>query len=67
LNQSKDELEECIRNQDFSKAAELKTTVSELESEKSALLEAGESQVEEIRTEKVGWQIGKIFPNLLGV
>ncbi|XP_060066514.1 condensin complex subunit 3-like [Ylistrum balloti] len=52
LNQAKEELEEHVRNQDFSKAADLKAIISELDAEKSILLNAAESKHEEVRTEK---------------
>ncbi|XP_069140747.1 condensin complex subunit 3-like [Argopecten irradians] len=52
INQAKEELEEHVRNQEFSKAAELKALISELDAEKSLLLTAEESQQETVRTEK---------------
>ncbi|XP_033756629.1 LOW QUALITY PROTEIN: condensin complex subunit 3-like [Pecten maximus] len=52
LNQAKEELEDHVRNQDFSKAADLKALISELDTEKSFLLSAAESKQEEVRTEK---------------
>ncbi|XP_046543346.1 condensin complex subunit 3-like isoform X2 [Haliotis rubra] len=52
LNQAKEELEECVRCQEFAQAAELKSSVAELDAERSLLLEQGEPQSQEIRTEK---------------
>ncbi|XP_067656291.1 condensin complex subunit 3-like isoform X2 [Haliotis asinina] len=51
-HQAKEELEECVRNQEFARAAELKRSVAELDAERSLLLEQGEPQSQEIRTEK---------------
>ncbi|XP_071089919.1 condensin complex subunit 3-like isoform X1 [Haliotis cracherodii] len=52
LHQAKEELEDCVRCQEFARAAELKSSVSELDAERSSLLEQGEPQSQEIRTEK---------------
>ncbi|XP_041369483.1 condensin complex subunit 3-like isoform X2 [Gigantopelta aegis] len=52
VNQSREELEECVRNQEFERAAELKQTVAELDIERAKLLESAQPQTEEIRTEK---------------
>jgi hypothetical protein len=53
LNELKESLDESIRNQDFSHAAEIKQSISELEAERNQLLDLPQTQTEEIRTEKV--------------
>ena len=57
LNQLREELDESVKNQDFSKAAEIKTTIAELDIEKKNLLETTEAVEEEVRTERVSTAI----------
>ncbi|XP_071948625.1 condensin complex subunit 3-like [Antedon mediterranea] len=51
LNEARDELETCVGAQNFSRAAELKQKVTELENTKDTLTTEGQ-QSEEIQTEK---------------
>lgn len=53
LNQLREELEVAVKQQDFQRAAELKTSISQSEAEKSSLMEAKEPVLEEIKSEKV--------------
>lgn len=53
LNELKEELDKVVNDQDFSRAAEIKQNISELEHERSQILNAAEPEIEEIRTEKV--------------
>jgi hypothetical protein len=53
INQAREELETCVKNQEFQRAAELKESIHSLEQERSSLLNATEPSVEEIRTERV--------------
>lgn len=53
LNELKEILDETVRSQDFSRAAEVKQNISELEAERNQLLDLPQTQTEEIRTEKV--------------
>jgi condensin complex subunit 3 len=57
LNQLKEELNECINNQDFSKAAELKAKIPELQSEKDSFLESAQPSSQEVRVTKVLTQV----------
>ncbi|XP_025095867.1 condensin complex subunit 3-like isoform X2 [Pomacea canaliculata] len=52
LNQLREELEVAVKQQDFQRAAELKTSISQSEAEKSSLMEAKEPVLEEIKSEK---------------
>lgn len=52
LNQAKEELEQCVKNQEFERAAALKASIHSLEIERSTMLSAAEPIVDEIRTEK---------------
>lgn len=56
LNQLKDEMEECVSEQDFSRAAELKQKIAELEEEKDSLTQDEGASSQAIREEKVGRQ-----------
>lgn len=47
-------MEESVRNQEFARAAELKASIAELDLERSEILDSRETEIEEIRTEKVG-------------
>lgn len=55
LNELKEILDETVRSQDFSRAAEVKQNISELEAERNQLLDLPQTQTEEIRTEKVSF------------
>lgn len=55
LNELKEILDETVRSQDFSRAAEVKQNISELEAERNQLLDLLQTQTEEIRTEKVSF------------
>lgn len=55
LNELKEILDETVRSQDFSRAAEVKHNISELEAERNQLLDLPQTQTEEIRTEKVSF------------
>lgn len=55
LNELKEILDETVRSQDFSRAAEVKQSISELEAERNQLLDLPQTQTEEIRTEKVSF------------
>lgn len=59
LNELKESLDESIRSQDFSLAAEIKRNISELETERNQLLDLPQTQTEEIRTERVSFNICK--------
>ncbi|XP_005090481.1 condensin complex subunit 3 [Aplysia californica] len=52
LNQLREELGECIEKQDFERAAQLKTDISNLDAERSSLLEETEPKLEEVRTQR---------------
>ena len=52
LNQVREELETCVQQQEFNRAAELKQKVSELEQSKVSLLEESKQEVTDIRTER---------------
>ncbi|KAL3865140.1 hypothetical protein ACJMK2_006761 [Sinanodonta woodiana] len=52
LNQLREELDECVRKQEFARAGEIKAQVSKLEAERAELLDAAEPKTQEIRTEK---------------
>ncbi|KAK3582660.1 hypothetical protein CHS0354_001712 [Potamilus streckersoni] len=52
LNQFREELDECVRKQEFARAGEIKVQVSKLEAERAELLDAAEPKTQEIRTEK---------------
>ena len=53
--EAKQSLEECIAAQDFSRASDLKDSVTELENLKNQLLkQAEEPELKEVRVEKVG-------------
>lgn len=51
LNELREDLDTAVRNQDFTKAAELKSTVAELDAEKVKLLQTSEPVREEVRSE----------------
>ena len=53
LNQLREELDECIRGQDFERAAEIKVKVAELDATKNSLLDDAQPKSQEVRTEKV--------------
>ncbi|KAK6178461.1 hypothetical protein SNE40_013249 [Patella caerulea] len=50
--QLRDEMDQCVQKQEFARAAELKSSISELDAEKSQLFDAAQPQTEEIRKEK---------------
>ncbi|XP_064602516.1 condensin complex subunit 3-like [Liolophura sinensis] len=52
LNQLREDLDECIQQQAFVKAAELKEKISELEMEKAEISQAQLTHVEEVRIER---------------
>ncbi|RUS91586.1 hypothetical protein EGW08_000701 [Elysia chlorotica] len=52
VNELRHELSVCIDQQDFERAAKIKTTISELDAERSSLLEESQPAVEEVRTHK---------------
>ncbi|KAK7111031.1 condensin complex subunit 3-like [Littorina saxatilis] len=52
LNQAREEMEECVKNQEFQRAAQLKESLHSLEMERSSLLTSAEPTVEEVKTEK---------------
>lgn len=52
VNELRQELSDCIEKQDFERAAQIKTNISELDAERSSLLEESQPAVEEIRTHK---------------
>lgn len=55
--EAKQSLEECIAAQEFSRASELKDSITELENLKNQLMkEAEEPEMKEVRVEKVGLQ-----------
>ena len=53
LNETKDALEDLVAKQDFSKAAELKSKLEELETSKVSLLEQSNVSLMEKKEEKV--------------
>ena len=54
LNELREELDHCVTAQDFTRAAEIKTSISDLDSIKKSLLSESElSLTQEVRTEKV--------------
>ena len=53
MNQFREDLEAAVKEQNFERAGELKTTIAQLDAEKNQLLEASEPVREEVRTEKV--------------
>lgn len=53
LNELREELDECVKGQNFTRAAELQKSVADLQLEKSAINEALQPQIEEVRIEKV--------------
>ena len=53
LNQCRDEMEQCVTNQDFAKAAELKQQITDLEEQKEILDSQENSFSQTIREEKV--------------
>lgn len=53
LNQLREELDTCIQQQEFGKAAEIKAKVTELEARKTELMEQEQPQTQEVREEKV--------------
>ncbi len=57
MNQLRDELDECIKCQDFQKAAELKQKVTDLEVSRQSLIEASQPTNIEVRSEKVKYRI----------
>ncbi|WAR22450.1 CND3-like protein [Mya arenaria] len=52
LNQLREDLGEAVRGQDFTRAAEIKGKIAQLDLEKNALLETSEPVREEIRAER---------------
>lgn len=67
LNMAKDELEDTINKQDFSKAAELKQKIEDLEMTRESLLEEtmNKTVVQEVRTEKVQNKLFQTFYSLV--
>ena len=53
MNQLREDLDEAVKGQDFEKAADIKSNISQLDAEKKELLETSEPVREEVRTEKV--------------
>lgn len=53
LNQLRDEMEECVSKQEFSRAAELKQMISELEEERDSLTQDEGLNLQVVREEKV--------------
>lgn len=53
LHELKDELSESVEKQDFERAAQLKTDISNLDAEYSSLLEESKPKIEEVRIQKV--------------
>ena len=53
LNQVRDELEDCVEKQNFTRAAELKQRVEDLERTRNQLLEDPVPRSQEARVEKV--------------
>ncbi|GFR80137.1 condensin complex subunit 3 [Elysia marginata] len=52
VNELRHELSDCIEKQDFERAARIKMSISELDAERSSLLEESQPAVEEVRTHK---------------
>ncbi|XP_059149025.1 condensin complex subunit 3-like [Physella acuta] len=52
LHQLREELSLCIEKQEFERAAQLKSDISNLDMERSSILEASEAKVEEVRIQK---------------
>ncbi|CAH1784611.1 unnamed protein product, partial [Owenia fusiformis] len=52
LNQLREELDDCIKNQEFGKAAEIKARITELDASKASILDEGVPKTQEIREEK---------------
>ena len=54
LNELREELDQCVSKQDFTRAAQIKTSISDLDSIKNSLLSASEQTLtQEVRVEKV--------------
>lgn len=53
INQLKEDMDESIRSQDFSKAAEIKESIKGLDEERDKVLKDNEPQTEEVKSEKV--------------
>ena len=53
VNQLRDELDKCVADQDFGRAAEIKSRISELDAQRLAILEDAQPKSQEVRTEKV--------------
>jgi len=53
LIQLKDEMDSCVEKQDFQRAAELKDSISELETSRQSLVNNATPPTAEVRTEKV--------------
>jgi len=53
LNQLRDEMENCIQTQNFTRAAEIKVKIAELDAAKVAQLNEAKPPVNEVRVEKV--------------
>lgn len=53
LNQLREDLDDCIQEQQFTKAADIKAKVEEIEASKSALLDETVPRSQETRIEKV--------------
>ena len=53
LNELREELEECVESEDFSRAAEVKGQLKEVEMNRSSLLDQSKPQVIQISTAKV--------------
>ncbi|CAL1528460.1 unnamed protein product [Lymnaea stagnalis] len=52
LHELRDELSICIERQEFERAAQLKSDISNLDSERSSLLEEAEPKLQEVRTQR---------------
>lgn len=61
LNQVRDELEDCVKQQNFQQAAELKQKIIDLEASRQALIEESQPQSTQTRTEKVLWYLYHLF------
>ena len=57
LHQAREQLEECVRNQEFQQAAELKEAIICLESERSLLIASLQPASEDVRIEKVCYTV----------
>lgn len=55
MNQFREDLEAAVKEQNFERAGEIKTTIAQLDAEKNQLLATSEPVREEVRTEKVSF------------